>query len=805
MKFSTTALLCFSITARAFVTVSRTRTSFIHQHATINHSPLKMSTETTETSSEASSTESFEFKAEVSKVMDIIINSLYSDRDVFLRELISNAADACDKKRFLSLSSEDAQEKPEIMVKCDEDANTITLEDTGVGMTKDELVNNLGKIAQSGTKNFVEALGDANDDVNLIGQFGVGFYSAYLVAERVEVITKSMQPNSKQLKWESKAGSSFTISDCDDSVDPIATSGTRMILHLKEDAAEYVDALKIQDMLNRYSEFIEFPISLWKEKTEYKKVPDVEANKDLDEGEEPKMKTVPETSSSFEKINTQKPIWLRSPREVEEKEYNEFYKGTFRGAFDEPMKYSHFVLEGQVECKSVLFIPGQLPFDLSKDMFDDNARNIRLYVKRVFINDKFEGLMPRWLKFVRGVVDSDDLPLNVSREILQRSKVLTIINKRLVRKSMDMIRAIAKDEDEGQYVTFWNNFGKYLKVGMIEDDRNKEDIQPLLRFFSSKSGEEYVSLDQYIERMPEEQKAIYYVTGESRENAAMSPVLEKLNSRGYEVLFACEPLDEIMFESLRNYKDKDVVDAAKESAKMDDDDTDEAKKAKEVASTNLKATMEYLETLLTGKIQKCSVSNLLVDSPAALVQGAYGVSPSMQRYMKAQAVAAGADNSNLGMGGMNQAILEINPSHPIIKDLDARIKAGKVDDPETEDFALLMYDVAGMISGYDVKDVSNFSKRVMRMMSGNIDTVADAEISTKTTDLKEEVLAEESSSKKNDDDKVDAVADSEVSTETTESKVADVKEQKKEESSSKKKDDDDDDDGAKAVEVEVVG
>jgi len=265
------------------------------------------------------------------------------------------------------------------------------------------------------------------------------------------------------------------------------------------------------------------------------------------------------------------------------------------------------------------------------------------------------------------------------------------------------------------------------------------------------------------------------------------------------------PLDEIMFESLRNYKDKDVVDAAKESAKMDDDDTDEAKKAKEVASTNLKATMEYLETLLTGKIQKCSVSNLLVDSPAALVQGAYGVSPSMQRYMKAQAVAAGADNSNLGMGGMNQAILEINPSHPIIKDLDARIKAGKVDDPETEDFALLMYDVAGMISGYDVKDVSNFSKRVMRMMSGNIDTVADAEISTKTTDLKEEVLAEESSSKKNDDDKVDAVADSEVSTETTESKVADVKEQKKEESSSKKKDDDDDDDGAKAVEVEVVG
>lgn len=449
----------------------------------------------------------------------------------------------------------------------------------------------------------------------------------------------------------------------------------------------------------------------------------------MEEGAEPKMKTVPETSSAYEKINTQKPIWLRSPKDVSEKEYDEFYKGTFRGAFDEPMKYSHFVLEGQVECKSVLFIPGQLPFELSKDMFDDDARNVRLYVKRVFINDKFEGLMPRWLKFVRGVVDSDDLPLNVSREILQRSKVLTIINKRLVRKSLDMIRSIAKDEDEGKYVLFWNNFGKYLKVGMIEDDRNKEDIQPLLRFYSSKSAEEYVSLDQYIERMPEGQKAIYYVTGEGRENAAMSPVLEKLTSKGYEVIFACEPLDEIMFESLRQYKDVDVVDAAKESANMEDDD-EESKKKKEEASTNFKDTMDYLTTLLSDKIQKVAISNLLVDSPAALVQGAYGVSPSMQRYMKAQAVAAGADQSQLG--GMNQAILEINPTHPIVLELDSRIKAGKMEEPETEDFALLMYDVASMTSGYDVKDTGTFAKRVMKMMAGNVD-VPDAEVSSSSS------------------------------------------------------------------------
>lgn len=671
-------------------------------------------------------TESFEFQAEVGKVMDIIINSLYSDRDVFLRELISNAADACDKKRFLSITSDDeGVSKPSIQVKCNPDENTIVIEDGGVGMTRDELVNNLGRIAQSGTKAFVEALGEGTADVNLIGQFGVGFYSAYLVADKVEVFTKSMQPNSQAYKWESKAGNSFEITEVSDEEAAFESSGSRLVLHLKDDAAEYADFAKIEDLLNRYSEFVEFPISLWKEKTEYKKVPDVEANKDLPEGEEPKMKTVPETTTEYEQINNQKPIWLRTPKDCKEEEYNAFYKGAFKNSYDDPMKYTHFVLEGQVECKAVLFIPGMLPFELSKDMFDDNARNIRLYVKRVFINDKFEGLMPRWLKFVKGVVDSDDLPLNVSREILQKSKVLSIINKRLVRKSLDMIRDIAEDEDETQYITFWNNFGKYLKVGMIEDDKNSKEIEPLLRFFSTKSEEEYISLDKYVEGMAEGQKNIYYVTGEGRENAAMSPVLEKLTSRGYEVLFATEPLDEIMMESFRQYKDFDIVDASKETVKIDEDE--ESTKKNEEDAAKLKDTMEFLETTLSGKIQKVKVSNLLTDSPAALVQGAYGVSPTMQRYMKAQAVAAGADDSQLG--GMNQAVLEINPEHPIIMDLDSRIKAGQQEDKSTEDFALLMYDVASMTSGYDIKDPRSFAKRVMTLMNkGEVSgAVQDAE------------------------------------------------------------------------------
>jgi molecular chaperone HtpG len=679
-------------------------------------------------------------QSDVGRVMDLIIHSLYSDKDIFLRELVSNAADACDKRRFLSLTSSSADmaggatsDPPSIQIKCNEEANTLIIQDAGVGMTREELINNLGKIAQSGTRAFVQALGEGTADVNLIGQFGVGFYSAYLVANKVEVITKSMQEGSKQYRWTSEAGSTYTLEE--DNTDPIADAGTRIILHLKDEATEYLETSKIEELLQRYSEFIEFPISVWKETTEYQKVLDEEANKDLKEGEEPKMKTVPVTKEGYERVNTQKPIWLRPPKEVTETEYQDFYKSAFRASYDDPMKWSHFVLEGQVECKSILYIPGMLPFELSRDMFDENSRNIRLYVKRVFINDKFEDLMPRWLKFVRGVVDSNDLPLNVSREILQKSKVLSIINKRLVRKSLDMINEIAESEDESKYTMFWNNFGKYLKVGVVEDDKNRKEIAPLLRFFSSKSGEEFTSLDKYVESMPEGQKNIYYVTGDGRASAAMSPVVEKLASRGYDVLLATEPLDEIMFENLRNYKEKDIVDAAKENLKLDDED-DESKKRKEDLTAEFKPVVEYLETLLKSKVQRVVVSDLLTNSPAALVQGAYGMSPTMQRYMKAQAVASGSDGSFLG--GANKAVLEINPKHNIVKDLDRMVNADR-ESKELEEFALLMYDVAAMTSGYDVGDMKSFAARVMKLMDDKVDdTVKDAVIESKTKTMDED-------------------------------------------------------------------
>lgn len=519
-----------------------------------------------------------------------------------------------------------------------------------------------------------------------------------------------MQAGSSQLRWESDSGNSYTISDATDA-DPIEGSGTRLILHVKDDAMKYLESSKLEELLQRYSEFIEFPLSLWKESTDYEKVPDVEANADLAEGEEPKMKTVPITKEEYEAMNTQKPVWLRPVREVTDEEYKEFYKGAFRSSYDEPQKWSHFRLEGQVECKALLYIPGMLPFELSKDMFDENARNIRLYVKRVFINDQFDEIMPRWLKFVKGVVDSDDLPLNVSREILQKSKVLSIINKRLVRKSLDMFRDLAEDEDASKYILFWNNFGKYLKVGVIEDDANKKDLVPLLRFYSSKSDEEYTSFDKYIQGMPEDQKSIYYITGEGRKNAMQQPLIEKLTSRGYEVLLMTEPLDEITIEAIRDYKDFNIVDATKEGLDLEDDE--ETKKEKEELNEQYSDICEYLEVELNGVVQKVTVSTLLTDSPAALVQGAYGVSPTMQRYMKAQSVASGGDGD---LGSMNQAVLEINPKHPIVKELQSMVKNDK-QSPDTKNYAMLMYDIASMTGGYEVSDTGAFATRVLSMMT----------------------------------------------------------------------------------------
>eukprot|EP00586_Coscinodiscus_wailesii_P001353 CAMPEP_0172477826 /NCGR_PEP_ID=MMETSP1066-20121228/1307_1 /TAXON_ID=671091 /ORGANISM="Coscinodiscus wailesii, Strain CCMP2513" /LENGTH=750 /DNA_ID=CAMNT_0013236761 /DNA_START=107 /DNA_END=2359 /DNA_ORIENTATION=+ len=748
MKFTTAASILLPLittstafTPAAFISKSNNLKCFEKNSGCLATSDLSSDVKrswslsmSTETEAEAATTESetYEFQAEVGRVMDIIINSLYSDRDVFLRELVSNAADACDKKRFLSItadSSESAAAEPEIKIKSDKTNQKLIIEDSGVGMTRQELINNLGNIAQSGTKKFLEALGENKQNINLIGQFGVGFYSSFLVADKVRVVTKSMT-DGKVYSWESDAtGGSYTISEVED--DPFeSNSGTRLEMTLKEDAFEYMEADKLGNLLTKYSEFIEFPISLWKEKTEYESVPDVEANKELKEGEEAKMKTVPKTVEGFELMNTQKPIWLRSPKDVTEEEYKEFYKTAFKMGYDEKMAHTHFSLEGSVECKALLYVPGMLPFELSKDMFDENASNLRLYVKRVFINDKFDEMIPRWLKFIKGVVDSDDLPLNVGREILQKSKVLNIIRKRLIKKSLDMINEITKDEDESKYIMFWNNFGKYLKVGVVEDDLHRFEIAPLLRFFSSSSEEEYRSLEDYEGDMKEGQKSIYYITADSKAKASKSPILEKVTSKGYEVLYMVEPLDEICVQSLARFRDYDLVDITKEGLDIgEDEEKEESKKTVEKLNEEFKPVLEYMETLLGGKIKKATMTTLLKSSPAALVQGEYGMSPSMQKYMKAQSVALG--DSSMPMGNMNQAVLELNPENPIVKDLQRMVE---MEQNEKENFGMLIYDVAAMTSGYEIEDTGDFATRVMKLMNSEAvadeadDEVKDAEI-----------------------------------------------------------------------------
>ncbi|CAM9801989.1 unnamed protein product [Chrysoparadoxa australica] len=667
--------------------------------------------------------ESFEFQAEVSRVMDIIINSLYSNRDVFLRELISNAADACDKKRFLSITdgAESNTDDLGIKVKADKDSRIVSIQDSGVGMTKDELINNLGRIAQSGTAKFMEALGKGDADVNLIGQFGVGFYSGFLVADRMVVVTKSMAGDGKQWRWESSAGSSFTISE--DSGEPIEGSGTRVEMHLKEDADEYLDDAHIKELCNRYSEFVSFPIKVWSESTKYNQVPDLD--KEVEEGEDPPMKTVSSTEWDWELMNELKPIWMRNPKEVQEDEYAEFYKSTFK-AWDEPLAHTHFSLEGQVEFRAMMYVPGSLPYDLSRNMFDEESRNVRLYVKRVFINDKFEELVPRWLLFMRGIVDSEDLPLNVSREILQKSRMLSIINKRLVRKSIDLFKQLAEDEEK--FSQFWTNFGKYLKVGIIEDEDNKGELGKLVRFWGTADEEKQVNLQSYVDRMVEGQKNIYYVTAESKEAARMSPSLEKARSLGYEVLFMTDPLDELCIQSLGQFNDFSLMDLAKESADLSKDE-DEKKEA-EKKSEELEGFRDWLKSTLDNKITKVEVSTRLVDSPAALVQSAYGMSPTMQRYMKAQAVAMGQEEDQMFGGmGQNQAVLEINASHPLMQDLERKFSTN----PEGADakaLALLIYDVASLSSGYTIDDPSAFAKRVTGMMMK--DLPQDAEVSAST-------------------------------------------------------------------------